>query len=107
WIRAPSDLTLYGPGKSYDLTSESGRVLLKQLEEVLRPEPGRAGSSAERTDLHGKSVLVFPRLGQGTFRILVTDRYQRRCAITQEKVLPVLEAAHIKPVNDGGQHRID
>jgi putative restriction endonuclease len=28
---------------------------------------------------------------------LVTDAYLRRCAVTGEKTLPVLEAAHIKP----------
>jgi len=50
---------------------------------------------------------VRPRLGQGTFRVLVTETYRRRCAVTREKALPVLEAAHIRTVNDGGVHRID
>jgi putative restriction endonuclease len=35
---------------------------------------------------------------------LVTDIYQRRCAITQERTLPALEAAHIRPYGDGGDH---
>jgi hypothetical protein len=39
--------------------------------------------------------------------VLVTDVYQRRCAITGEKALPVLQAAHIRPVTREGQHRID
>ena len=52
-------------------------------------------------------ALVRPRLGQGGFRVLVTDTYERRCAVTQEKALPVLEAAHIRSVSEGGQHRID
>ena len=51
--------------------------------------------------------LYRPRLGQGTFRVLVTDSYQRRCAVTGEKALPVLDAAHIRPVAEGGQHRLD
>ena len=55
----------------------------------------------------GDPVLVRPRLGQGTFRVLVTDNYQRRCAVTREKALPVLDAAHIRPVTAGGQHRLD
>ena len=46
------------------------------------------------------------RLGQGAFRILVTDAYQRRCAITGEKTLPVLEAAHIKPYGQDGPHSV-
>jgi putative restriction endonuclease len=52
-------------------------------------------------------VLVRQRLGQGAFRILVTDTYDRQCAITAEKALPALEAAHIKPVTEEGKHRID
>jgi putative restriction endonuclease len=37
----------------------------------------------------------------------VTDLYERRCAITREKALPVLQAAHIKPVTREGKHRVD
>ena len=47
------------------------------------------------TRIYGDPVLVRPRLGQGTFRVLVTDNYRRRCAVTGEKALPVLDAAHI------------
>lgn len=36
--------------------------------------------------------------------MLVTDTYNRRCAITQERTLPALEAAHIRPFGDGGAH---
>jgi putative restriction endonuclease len=52
-------------------------------------------------------VVTLPRLGQGSFRVLVTDAYERRCSITGERVLPVLEAAHIKPYAEGGEHRVD
>jgi len=48
--------------------------------------------------------LIQPRLGQGAFRILVTDIYQRRCAVTRERTLPALDAAHIRPYADGGAH---
>lgn len=34
------------------------------------------------------------------------DTYNRRCAITSEHTLPVLEAAHIKPVSNGGEHSV-
>jgi putative restriction endonuclease len=30
--------------------------------------------------------------------------YSRRCAITGERTLPALEAAHIKPYSEGGEH---
>jgi HNH endonuclease len=42
-------------------------------------------------------VLVRPRLGQGAFQVGVTDVYQRRCAVTAERTLPILDAAHIRP----------
>jgi putative restriction endonuclease len=48
--------------------------------------------------------VVFPRLGQGTFRVLVTDVYDRRCSVTGERTLPVLEAAHIRPYGQNGPH---
>ena len=36
--------------------------------------------------------------------MIVTDNYGRRCAVTGEHTLPVLEAAHIRPVARGGIH---
>ncbi len=54
---------------------------------------------------YGEEFLAKARLGQGTFRILVTEAYNRRCAMTGEKTLPVLEAAHIQSYKEGGPHR--
>jgi putative restriction endonuclease len=53
---------------------------------------------------YGEPRLIRPRLGQGAFRVLVTDTYKRSCAITQERTLPALEAAHIRPYGIGGEH---
>jgi putative restriction endonuclease len=52
----------------------------------------------------GTPILIAPRLGQGAFRVAVTEAYGRQCAITNGKVLPALDAAHIKPYGDGGLH---
>jgi putative restriction endonuclease len=52
----------------------------------------------------GTPTLIAPRLGQGAFRVAVTEAYGRQCAITNGKVLPALDAAHIKPYGDGGLH---
>jgi putative restriction endonuclease len=52
----------------------------------------------------GTPTLFTPRLGQGAFRIAVTEAYGRQCAVTNGKVLPALDAAHIKPYADGGLH---
>ncbi len=53
-----------------------------------------------------EGILIRPRLGQGTFRIAVSDAYGRACAITGEHSLPALEAAHIRPYSAGGDHRV-
>ncbi|SFG55192.1 HNH endonuclease [Desulfotomaculum arcticum] len=53
---------------------------------------------------YGAGQIVLPRIGQGTFKVLVTEAYHRRCAISGEKTLPVLEAAHIKPYSQEGPH---
>ena len=49
-------------------------------------------------------MMVRPRLGQGGFRALVTDAYGRKCAITGERTLPALDAAHIWSYKEGGPH---
>ncbi len=56
---------------------------------------------------YGRPVITLPRLGQGSFRVLVTDAYDRRCALTNERTLPALDAAHIKPYSAEGTHRVD
>jgi len=98
-------------GKTYDTTSEAGLHLWHEVQERLisvrqhltNPGPALAAATGER---FGIPQLVYPRLGQGSFRVLVTDAYQRRCAITGEKTLPVLEAAHIRPYTNEGLHEI-
>jgi len=52
----------------------------------------------------GEPTLIRPRLGQGAFRVVVTDNYQRRCAVTGEKTLPALDAAHIRPYAEHAVH---
>ena len=52
-----------------------------------------------------------PTLVHGDYRLLMPAderiyAYQRRCAVTGEKTLPVLEAAHIKPYAAQGPHRV-
>lgn len=91
-------------GKTYDAASFEGRKLWEEVE--LRLMSSRPEEWQEMAAI-GALAMVRRRLGQGAFRILVTDTYERRCAVTGEKVLPVLEAAHIKPVTEGGFHRID
>lgn len=66
----------------------------------------RADLVAEPESRYGAPTLARPRLGQGAFQVLVLDAYQRRCAITGENTLPVLEAAHILPFAENGPHDV-
>jgi putative restriction endonuclease len=40
-------------------------------------------------------------------RAEILDSYYRRCAISGTHIPPVLQAAHIRPVTKGGEHRLD
>lgn len=55
---------------------------------------------------YGKPALRLPRLGQGGFRSMVIDAYSRRCAVTGERTLPALEAAHIVPYSQTRGHDV-
>jgi putative restriction endonuclease len=88
--------------KTYSTADAEGLALWDAVQARLtQPTFPSAGRPAPR---YGEPQLIAPRLGQGTFRVMVTDLYKRRCAITQEKTLPALEAAHIRPYADGGMH---
>ena len=76
--------------------SSFGRLGAVPVSGVVREEPARYGSAEVKV-----------RLGQGAFRVLVTDAYSRRCAVTGESTLPVLEAAHIRPFAEDGPHAIE
>jgi putative restriction endonuclease len=94
-------------GSGYDLNLGEGRrvweACLAQANGARVAGYGVAESPGPR---YGTPTLVAPRLGQGTFRVAVTDAYGRACAVTTEHSLPVLEAAHIKPFADDGPHDV-
>lgn len=108
WISVPPSFAKnIVQGKTYNVASQDGRFLWESLQKTLQGhELSNEYASDSPRPMYGEPALVRPRLGQGAFRVLVTDTYQRRCAITREKALPVLQAAHIKPVADGGQHEV-
>jgi putative restriction endonuclease len=66
-----------------------------------------ASAANEEPDRYGQPYMLKPRLGQAGFRVSVLDAYDRRCAVTEEKTLPVLEAAHIRPYAEGGAHDVE
>ena len=101
WIPIPSNWrSNIVQGRRYDLSVEPGLSLWKQLHMAMP----LVSEVREESVRYGQPTLTLPRLGQGSFRILVTDAYDRRCAITNERTLPALDAAHIRPYSDSGQH---
>ncbi|TNC46257.1 HNH endonuclease [Rubellimicrobium rubrum] len=55
---------------------------------------------------YGAPASLQRRLGQGAFRLAVTDGYGRRCAVSGERTLPILDAAHVRPYAEGGGHEV-
>ena len=113
WIPAPAD---WKPnivqGRSYDLDVPLGKELWDKVQLRLATSPSvpqlvASAVAAPTPPRYGSPIAVAPRLGQGSFRIIVTDAYGRRCAASRERTLPVLEAAHIKPYSSQGEHRVD
>lgn len=98
-------------GKAYDLTSSAGSYLeqvtaalfARRLEELL--ETGGPGEVPG--PVLGKPALQPVRVGQNAFKALVQEAYSRRCAVTGDKIVPVLQAAHIRPVAAEGLNRVD
>jgi len=107
WIPVPADFSKnVGQGKSYDTSTPVGHAIWEAVR--LRLEASQPGAGREpQSKMFGEPTIVHPTLGPGGFRLIITDIYNRRCAVTQQSVLPVLEAAHIRPVSEGGLHRVD
>jgi putative restriction endonuclease len=107
WIPIPPSFALnIVSGKSYDSEEQEGAALWDAVRSSMPQDVRAAEPTAHEGPRFGDEYLTRGRLGQGAFRVLVTDAYQRRCAVTGEKTLPVLEAAHIRPYSDLGPHRI-
>ena len=114
WIAPPADwASNLTRGKAYETEIGEGQRLWQRVLDALavigpvRPVADLAHAAGEVTrPSYGSPLLVRPRLGQGAFRVMVTDAYDRRCVVTGERTLPVLQAAHIKPYKLVGRHEI-
>ena len=112
WIPIPKDWAgNIVQGKTYDALTAEGAALwdsVRRAKTVAQKALDPAGSERDSSQPHfGEEYLTRGRLGQGAFRVLVTDAYQRRCAVSGERTLPVLEAAHIRPYSSQGPHRVN
>lgn len=115
WIPAPAD---WGSGimrgKTYDTESHIGAEIYSSVQDrIMRKEifaepiDEKVVAGLEDTPRYGSEYLTRPRLGQGAFRLVVTEAYNRRCAITGERTLPVLDASHIKPFSLSGPNQVN
>ncbi|WP_447603538.1 HNH endonuclease [Nitrospira sp. Nam80] len=114
WIPVPAG---WAPnivqGRRYDAEEPEGGALWRSVQDRLQKQTvkefiattGGASPQAEEIPRYGTEFMARARLGQGAFRVLVTDAYTRRCAVTGERTLPALQAAHIKPFAKSGPHR--
>jgi putative restriction endonuclease len=114
WFPAPdwSPSIVRGKAKGYELDKEAGQFIWSNLQMAWERHrvfnlAEEAHHIAEQQARYGKETTIRPRLGQGAFRVLVTDAYHRACAITEEHSLPALESAHIKPFNENGPHAVN
>lgn len=113
WIPVPSDWSAnLVQGKTYETTGFQGASLWASVQQAI--EHTQATNVFAEAELpmvcetqqrYGSEFLTRGRLGQGAFRVLVTEAYSRRCAVTGERTLPALEAAHIKPFEESGPNR--
>lgn len=113
WIPTPENWAKsIVQGKAYSTEDEIGKDLWNRTELLLERYMLNDASTdspfiiREPEERYRTSVLSKVRIGQGAFRVLITDAYQRRCSITGEKTLPVLESAHIRSYSENGPHSI-
>lgn len=111
WIPVPDSFKMnIVQGKSYDTNEKDGALLKEQIfERLLKTNKGENNTDlqiSEEPIKYGSGQIIYPRLGQGAFRVLVTEAYNRRCSITGEKTLPVLDATHIVPYSQHGTHEV-
>jgi putative restriction endonuclease len=93
-------------GKRYSTDDPEALALWNRLVETAQLLSTSSPTGfAETSARYGTPTLIAPRLGQGAFRVAVMEAYQRRCAISDGKVLPTLDAAHIRPYGEGGAHK--
>ena len=110
WFPQPED---WAPstqrGKGYDLTTAIGQGLWSQVFNRLRGAMVTEPKRVYQGDIpggYGDPTTVRPRVGQGIFRTVVTDVSGRQCAVTREKALPALEAAHIREFSEAPRHYV-
>jgi putative restriction endonuclease len=97
-------------GKGYDLATHPHARYFEELVFQLlgrRVEVDFSQPWHRPGPVFGDPRLAPRRLGQQAFKAVVLGAYDQRCALTGSRILPALQAAHIRPVTKGGEHRLD
>ena len=108
WIPVPSD---WGKsivqGKVYTSETANGASLIQDVYDRIRSSHTNNWLQPDQGFEAKEGLTLTPyRIGQGAFRVMVTEAYNRRCAISGEKTLPVLDAAHIVPFSEQGSYAV-
>jgi HNH endonuclease len=105
WIPASDWPRSIVQGTTYDTETFAGQSLWQEVQARLaQPAPVLDESVSIAAQRFGQPQVKLPRLGQGAFRVIVADAYERRCALSSSRVLHVLDSAHIKPYASSGTH---
>ena len=98
-------------GAGLDVGAGEGRRILEACLDRVRAhgvpfaaEEQASWAAIAEGQRYGAAQLIRPRLGQGTFRVAITQAYRGACAVSGEHSLPVLDVAHIQGFAQGGPH---
>lgn len=106
WIPVPNWANSIVRGKGYSESDPETARLWSEIQQRLSAQHAESEllEANEAGAKFGAGQLIFPRLGQGAFRMIVADKYDRQCAVTSSHILHILEASHIQPYAKGGTH---
>lgn len=104
-------------GKGFDASQGEGLEIWQALQDAQMKLPAQSQNSLNFVrdnaavyrhsgNRFGDPIKVVPRLGQGAFRVAVIEAYERQCALSGARVLPALDAAHIRAFSEGGEHSL-
>ena len=106
WIKSVDDWSdSIVTGKKYDENSEEGKRIVEEVLKRLRAREAKKENGREIESL--RQLCLTHEQGEGAFEMLVMDTYNRSCAITGEKILPILKPVHIRPLADGGSNQVN
>lgn len=98
-------------GKSFEIGRQPDSTVEEAFRRLLDVSPSGLTpmdlAYVDERAMFGSPRLYTPRLGQRSFAAVIESAYGGRCAITGAKIRPALQAAHIRPVAQAGQHRVD